>query len=370
MEIKQLRNEINKINQEILDLFNRRMDLSAQVAQYKKEHGMPIFDPKREEEIIETVRKNARKEFQCETVEIFKALMNSSKNYQHKILTSAKFHPEFLSSLEADVVAYQGVEGAYSFQAAKECFPQANLQYVKTFEQVFEAVDAGHVSYGVLPIENSSTGTLFEVYELLQKYHHYIIAEKVIKVDHNLMSVKGATIDGIREIYSHPQAFMQCEKFLSQLPNTQQISYYNTAISAKNISQWNDPTKAAIASKSAAKLYDLTILSENINDNSNNYTRFIVISKKFQIVKGADRVSSVFTIKNQAGHLYHILGIFANNNLNLIKLESRPYENRPWQYLFFADFEGNLYENQIDSTISYLKNETENFQILGNYSVI
>lgn len=266
-------------------------------------------------------------------------------------------------------VGYQGVIGSFSEEAATKYFKEEEASYKRydEFEEVLEALTRDEIDYGVLPIENSYTGEVLEVYDLIGKYNLYIVGEEIVKVTHHLVGVKGASLDGIKEVYSHPQALGQCKHYLKEHAWMQKIPYANTAMAAKYIAQTNDITKAAICSLKAANLYNLQILGEEINTKSNNYTRFIILSKTMQILPEYDKVSIVFTTKHTSGALYHILSHFAYNGLNLLKIQSRPMKNKSWHYYFFVDLEGHLEDANMLIALGKVSKESEYFSILGSY---
>lgn len=371
MEIEALRKQINDINRQMLDLFNRRMEVSADIARYKEQHGLPILDEKREAEILQTISENANENYRFETAEMFRTLMNLSKMYQLNILTENAVpqpdavYPSALPS--AKRVVFYGTEGSYSWEAMHSCFDGIAAMPAATFREIFETLKAGDADYGVVPIENSSTGSLFEVYELFCEYGYHIVGEINLRISHNLLGVPGATIADLKEIYSHPQPFMQCEQFLSSL-DAAPIPYYNTATSAKMVAESGDKTRGVIASRNSAAFYGLEILQSEIEDNPNNYTRFAIVSKDLIICPASSKVSIAFSLSNESGSLYHTLSVFAKHNLNLIKLESRPYPDEKWKYLFYADFEGHLSQTHIAKTITQLQKQTHDFFLLGNYA--
>lgn len=265
-------------------------------------------------------------------------------------------------------IGFYGVEASFSHEALLEYFGNiSNTLSCGEFKDVFNALDRGVIKYGVLPIENSSTGSINEVYDLLRNYGFYIVGEKCIKVNHNLLGIKGASISDIKEIYSHSQAFMQSKEFLEN-KKLKLIPYFSTARSAKYISEERCKSKGCIASKRAAELYNLDVLQEDINYNKKNYTRFIIIGKSMEIDHGSDKISIVFTLEHKVGTLYNILKHFEENNLNMTKIESRPKIDSPWQYYFYIDFYGNLCNKNAQKVVEKIKNECEYFKLLGNYN--
>ncbi|MGL6175259.1 MAG: prephenate dehydratase [Cellulosilyticaceae bacterium] len=267
-------------------------------------------------------------------------------------------------------VGFQGVPGSFSEAATLGFFKGIDYTYrcYTTFEQVLQAVSQGEVAYGVLPIENSFTGEVLEVYDLLNAYNLHVIGEQVVKVEHSLLGIKGASIDTVTQVYSHPQALSQCNQFLSEHEAFKSVPYHNTAMATQYVAQAKDAHKAAIGSKRAAHLYGLDILEEDIANTKDNYTRFIVIGKYIQIDEKCDKVSIVFTTKHESGALYSVLSHFAYNGVNLLKIHSRPRRNKSWHYIFFVDLEGNLEDANMLIALGKVNKECEYFRILGNYT--
>lgn len=264
-------------------------------------------------------------------------------------------------------VGYQGVAGSFSEEALFNYFPNdVDTKNFEQFEDVFIGLDKGVIHYGVLPIENSSTGAISEVYDLLNQYDCFIVGETYVKPIQNLLGLKGANMKEITEVYSHPQGFEQSKTFLSSF-QWKLIPYYNTARSAEYIKELNKPTIGAIASKKAAELYGLDILAENINCNQHNTTRFVIIGKSLKVNSVCDKISVVLSTKHQAGALYNTLKHFATNDINLLKIESRPVQHTPWEYYFYIDFEGNVEDNCVAKTIEQMKIDCHHFKLLGNY---
>ena len=266
-------------------------------------------------------------------------------------------------------VGYQGTKGSFSEEAAESYFKNSEALYSRydEFEDVMEALTRGEIDYGVLPIENSYTGEVIEVYDLIRKYKLYIIGEEIVRVTHHLVGLEDSKIEDIKEVYTHPQALGQCQKYLKNHPQMMQIPYANTAMAAKYISEIQDPSKVAICSERAARLYNLHILQKEINTKSNNFTRFIILSKTMQITSECDKVSIVFTTKHTSGALYNILSHFAYNGLNLLKIQSRPHSEKSWHYFFFVDLEGHLEDANMLIALGKVSKESEYFSILGGY---
>ena len=265
-------------------------------------------------------------------------------------------------------VGFQGVEGAFSHQALIEYFgKEIKTSCYLSFRHIFEALNQGQIKYGVLPLENSSTGGISEVYDLLGEYGFYIVGEKCIKVDHNLLGVKGSTVSEIKEVYSHLQGFMQSKDYFQCHDEWQLIPYQNTAKSALYISRENLKSKACVASKGAAEIYGLNVLKENINDSSNNYTRFIVISREMELKSNNEKVTIVTSLPHEVGSLYKVLKFFADNNSNLFKIESRPIMGKPWEYSFYIDFQGNMLNDSTKNIFKEIEAYKLNYKFLGNY---
>jgi chorismate mutase / prephenate dehydratase len=294
--------------------------------------------------------------------------MSISKNSQQVKLKQNNVFVNKTDAVTSCKIGFQGVAGSFSHEAVIEYFGE-NLEtncYLN-FKDVFEAIDKDEIKYGVLPIENSSTGGVAEVYDLLGKYKFHIIGEKCIKVSHNLLGIKGAKISSIEEVYSHAQGFLQCSNFFENRNTWKLIPYFNTAKSAQYISTVNLNTKACVASKKAAQIYGLDILKENINNSINNHTKFIIISKVMEINNQCDKISVVISLPHKVGALYSVLKHFATNDANLLKIESRPIPDNSWKYLFYIDFNGNLLNQKSKDILNIMKAESLYYKLLGNY---
>lgn len=265
-------------------------------------------------------------------------------------------------------IGYQGVKGSFSEEAMIEFFGenQYAINY-SNFEDVFIALEKDEIDYGILPFENSCTGAITSVYDLLSKYGFYIVGEECIKIKQNLVGIKGAKIEDIEEVYSHPQGFEQSKIFLKNHQDLKLIYFHNTAMSAKYVSDLNDKSKAAIASTRAAEIYGLDIISEEINDNETNNTKFVIISKTLEVSDDCNKMTVTFSLENKAGVLYNLLGYFAENQINMVKIESRPSKNQLWEYVLYADLEGNINDENVKSAINLIEGESEYFKLLGCY---
>lgn len=268
-------------------------------------------------------------------------------------------------------VGFPGVAGAFTEEALLKFFgEECNRKAYEEFEDVFQAIQIGVIDYGIIPIENSSTGAISDTYDLLRKYGFYIVGEECIRIEQHLVGIKGSIIEEIDEIYSHPQGIEQSSDFLKQYHHWKLIPFHNTAISAKLIEDLGDTTKAAIASKRAADIYGLDIIKECINNQKDNYTRFIVIAPELKVEKNADKVSVVFSLENEAGTLFRLLRHFAENNINMIKIESRPMKDSFWKYFLYVDFEGDIESNSVRNALELIEKNSAYFKLLGSYKKI
>ncbi|WP_251861901.1 prephenate dehydratase [Clostridium sp. Marseille-Q2269] len=380
-ELNQLRNQIDEIDEQLIKLFEKRMNIVVDVAKYKKENNMPIFNSEREKEVLKkNVDRLKNENFKLYAEEFFKDTMSISRKYQsYKMfcednkkeskenLCMSKNHELIFN--ENNKIGFQGLRGSFSEQALFDYFGEnINTINFETFEDVFINLKNKVVDYAILPLENSSTGAIVDVYDLLRKYEFYIIGEKCIKVEHNIVGIKGSKLESIKEIYSHPQAFQQSSNFLNKYYNRAKlIPYYNTAISAEFIKNEDDISKAAISSKRASQIYGLEILKENINNNNNNNTRFIIIGRELIDTPNNNKISVAFSLEHKAGTLYNVLRYFSDNDLNMLKIESRPTGNKNWTYLFYIDFEGNNKSGKVNNALNLIKENSECFKIMGSY---
>lgn len=373
-DLIKLRDEIDTIDDQIVSLFEQRMAVAERVAAFKRGVGKPVLDKEREKSKIQKVTEKTSNAFNRQAVEsLFGQIMAVSRMLQYQRLASERSDLEgfrvgdMVTTPETRVV-YTGVPGAYA-EAAMDGYFGAEISgfNVETFGDAMEAVHSGKAEYGVLPIENSSTGSVNDVYDLLSAYDNHIVGETMIKIEHALLGLPGSRMEDIRTVYSHPQGLMQCSRFLDGRREWQQVSHQNTAASAKRVLDDGDITQAAIASKQAARNFGLTVLKEKLNDLDNNFTRFVIISHEKVFQEKADKISVCFEVPHESGTLYNILGHFIFNGLNMTRIESRPIQGKPWQYRFFVDFNGNLREQAVRNALHGIQSETEGFRILGNY---
>ena len=372
-DLLELRNEIDEIDDKIVELFERRMRVSSEVADYKIKVGKAVFDKQRELEKIQKVKDKATTVFNKHGVEaMFGQVMNISRMLQYGLIAGQEKLTQGFSIFDLDktgdmTVVYTGVKGAYAQQAMEGFFGEDVKNYnVGTFKEAMEAVQDNRADYGVLPIENSSTGMVSDVYDLLETHNNYIVGEYVVKIEHALLGIKGSCIEDIKTVYSHPQGLMQCAEFLEK-KDWHRVSLHNTAQGAQKVLNDQNKTQAAIASMRAARYYGLEVLRSRINDVDNNSTRFIVVANKKVFVKDADKISICFELPHASGTLYNILSHFIFNDLSMSKIESRPIKGEKWRYRFFVDFGGNLNDQAVKNAIKGISSETVNFRILGNY---
>ena len=367
--LEDYRREIDSIDRELIALFEKRMNVAIKVGEYKKERNLPIFNAKREEEVIEkNINLLSNREYSEITRDFFEKVMELSRSLQADLMERNKDNIKD-NIIEGKVkIGYQGVEGSFSEEALRKYFNSYDsIKNYEEFKDVFNSLEINYIQYAILPIENSYTGAITEVYDLLVKYNFYIVGEECIKIDQNLMGISGTNIDEIEEIYSHPQGFEQSRGFLSRYDKIKLIPYHNTAISAKLVSDLKDRKKAAIGSKRAANIYGLSILKENINDKKDNHTKFIIIGKELKYNDSSNKISVVFSLEDKAGTLYKILRHFAENHINMIKIESRPNKHESWKYLLYVDFEGNLNNDLVKNALELIEKNSGYFKIIGNY---
>lgn len=375
MDLKELRVEIDKVDRQIVELYEKRMDIASQVADYKIANGKKVFDKEREDQKLKAVGDLTHSEFNKVGVEeLFSQLMSMSRKLQYQKLQAhgASGRLPFIRIDSIDYkncrVCYQGAEGAYSEIAMKEFFgEEVNSFHVESFRDAMAVLEDGSADYAVLPIENSTAGIVSEIYDLLTEYEHYIIGEQIIEIRHCLMGLPGAKLSDINTVYSHPQSLMQSAKFLSEHSDIRQISMKNNAFAARKVAEDGDITQGAIGSTLAAKIYGLEVLQEGVNQAESNSTRFIIVTNQKVFLKGAGKISICMEIPHEAGSLYHMMSHFIYNNLNMTKIESRPIEDRNWEYRFFIDFDGNLENSAVKNALRGLREEAKMLKILGNY---
>lgn len=377
-ELDILRKKIDKIDRQLLPLFLERMDVCSKVADYKRGSGKPVLDSAREKQVLNSkLDLLTDKSRESEVYEFFTSVMSISRDRQTRELkqdSKRKRIEDFVKTkphVENPTVVYYGTEGSYSEEAALNYFGDDTKQFsAKTFENAFLALKNNNADYAVLPIENSSSGTIVDVIDLLAKYNYFIIGEIDIPIRHCLMGLNSAEIDDIKHIYSHEQGIIQSREFLKTLGDDVVFEeYYSTAQSAKKVACDNDNSKGAIAGKRNAEIYGLKILAENINNNTQNTTRFIVISTQPEIDEDCNKISVAFTLPHESGELHRVLASFAHADLNLLKLESRPLNNKNFEYTFFVDYTGNIFDEGVRMITNNIIETTGDFMLLGNYKI-
>ncbi len=376
MNIEELREKIDAIDNELLGLFEQRMELAKEIGIYKKEHSLPIRNRERERKILYRMYEKAKPELSVYAKSLFASLFEMSSGYQG-MLNRTESHVKNLIEEAVQgtaehfpsgaVVACQGIEGAYSQAACDKIFSTADITYFDSFEGVFGAVDSGLCRYGILPLENSTAGSVNEVYDLMSRYQCYIARSIKLPVSHTLLAAPGAKIDEIMEIFSHDQAIRQCSNFLKSLDEVKVTGCENTAVAAKQAADTGRNDTAVISSKDCAELYGLSVLSYNIQNSDNNYTRFICISKEPEIYPGANKTSLVLALNHKPGMLYHVLAKFNAHGINLDKLESRPISGQEFEFKFYFDIDTPVISDDLKQMLAELEAETDMFRYLGTY---
>ncbi len=378
MDINELRQQINEIDEELVDLFNKRMNVALEVAKYKKENGMPVLDQNRERQLLAKVSDASPEELQTYVRSLYTTIFSLSRSYQHSYMNNKSDITDAIkSALESTpkqfpkrvVAACQGVSGAYSEQACVKAFDLPEIMFFNSFDGVFNAVRQGLCEYGILPVENSTAGSVNRVYDLMRENKFYIVRSMRVKVDHCLLVKKGTKLEDIKEIYSHEQAINQCSKFITDRKIKANIAH-NTAMAAQFVAQSDRNDIAAISSAKCAELYGLEIVGESIQNFQNNYTRFICISKRLEIYPGATKTSFMMTIPHTPGSLYSVISRFYALGINLVKLESRPLPDRDFEFMFYFDVDCSVYSDEFISLINELENNIPAFTYLGSYTEV
>lgn len=377
--LEELRGEIDQIDQQMVELFKQRMEAVSQVAEYKREHGLPVLAAGRERTLLGKVGEQAGEELADYAQSVYRTILSVSRSYQNTCLgkNSAVYEGirEALATTpnlfpQRPTVACQGIEGAYSQIACDRLFKAPTIMYFQTFDHVFKAVESGMCQYGILPIENSTAGSVKAVYDLMLRHNFSIVRSARLKVSHNLLSKHGVKLEDIREVYSHEQAINQCAGYLAGLKGVKVTVVENTAMAAKLVADSSRNDVAALSSRFCAEHYGLQILQENVQDQDSNYTRFICISKKPEIYPGADRTSLMMTLPHKPGSLYNVLAKFYALNINLQKLESRPLPGREFEFMFYFDLEASIYAPEVERLFRDLEGDSEQLRYLGSYNEV
>lgn len=375
--LEQLRNDIDSIDSQITDLFKKRMETSIEVAKYKKEHNIPVLNSNRENEVLHKVSEQIGEPFDGYARLLFNTIFDASRSCQNNFFArKSELADKISRALEETpkifpnkaVVACQGVAGAHSQAACEKLFEVPSIVFFNSFEGVFNAVEKGLCQYGILPIENSSYGSVGAVYDLMRNYNFHIVKSLRLRVSHNLMAKPGTSLSDVKEIFSHEQAIGQCGEFLKGLKDVKVTVCENTALAAKMVAESERTDVAAISSKECLELYGLELLKKHIQISDNNYTRFICISKKMEIYPGADKISLILSLPHVPRSLYHTIAKFSALGINLTKLESRPIPGSDFEFMFYFDLEASVYSDELINLLSELENQPETFVFLGCYT--
>lgn len=379
MELKNLRNTLDEIDNQIADLFVKRMDAVKQVAQTKLEKNLPVFDPQREREKLAQLAELVGDEMAPATEALFSVLFDLSRSAQHQIIAKTSPIRDTIRQALAQtpqlpparpLVACQGSEGAYSQLACERLFPSASIMYFTSFDSVFSAVEQGLCRYGILPLENSTAGSVNRIYDLMMQHDFYISRSCRVKVDHCLLAKKGTRPSDIREIFSHEQAISQCQGFLKSLGGVAVTACENTALAAKMVAESDRRDIAALSSRFCADIYGLDCLKASVQDQGSNYTRFICISKQLEIFPGANRTSLMVVVPNRPGSLYRVLSRFHALGINLTKLESRPLANTDFEFMFYFDLDSSVYSDAFLRVFDDLEGVVSSIKYLGSYTEV
>ena len=379
MELSQYREQIDRIDQELIRLFTERMEIAHGIAEYKIAHELPVLDAARERAKLARIAELSDEKVRPYTGVLFSQIFELSRAYQENVV-----HPDsalkrrVMEAIETTdrlfperaTVACQGVEGAYSQQACDKLFKTAQILYYKSWENVFAAVESGMCRFGVLPIENSTAGSVNKIYDLMSEHNFSIVRSVRLKIDHSLLAPRGVKKEDIREIYSHEQAINQCASFLRSMEPVNLHICENTAVAAKMVAESGRRDVAALSSHACAELYGLQSLQDSVQDSGSNYTRFICISKNLEIYPGADKTSIMMVTANKPGALYKVLSRFYALDLNLIKLESRPIPDRDFEWMFYFDLDSQVYSDRFVRLLCVMEGLCEKFKYLGSYSEI
>ena len=380
MELQELRSKIDEIDAQLTKLFEARMDVAAEIGAWKRENHMPVLDAARERDKLNAIAAESREDMQTYTQMLYSMIYELSRSHQSDLTrTQSSLRKEVEQAIEetprlfptAPIIACQGTEGAYSQIAGTRMFKSPKIMYFKSFDSVFSAIESGFCQYGILPIENSSAGSVKKVYDLMLRHKFYVVRSCRLKIDHNLLAAPGVKKEDIREIFSHQQALDQCAGYLEQFgPEVKITRCENTAMAAEAVAKSGRRDIAAIASYDCASLYGLKCLESDIQDRGNNYTRFICISKKLEIYPGANRTTVMMTLPHRPGSLCRALSRFYSLGINITKLESRPLPERDFQFMFYFDLETSVYSGEFGRMIDDLDSISEEFRYLGSYSEV
>ena len=381
LDLGEIRKRIDQIDRKLVELIEERLEIVKEVALYKKENNMKIFDRKREEEVIDKNLSNAKNEELKHYIEIIlKDIMDSSKEYQKFKIGSSK---EYVNNLDFNgkKLGYTGVPGAYAYEVMINLLKNSKnsdgiteiraekILNFNTHRELVEGVESGKVDFAILPIENSIVGEVRDSIDLINKRNIYIVGEVKHRIEHNLLGIKGSKIEDIKRVYSHEQALMQCSEFLGKYPEWEKVKMNNTALSAKYIGDTGNKENACIANMETKEMYNLELLQADINNEKENFTRFFIVSNRNLICENSEKISVITSTKNESGALMKLLKVFSDYGLNMVNLKSRPKTNKPWEYYFYIDFEGNLEEENVEKALKEIREKSIYLQILGNYKI-
>lgn len=362
LDLEEIRKQIDVCDHELADVLQRRLSLVMDVAAYKKYKGIPVKDVAREKIVIEKVASYVdNPSYKVAVKNIMRSIIDQACILEEESIAGV--------STKVYEIGCFGPEGSFTHQALEDFFKEKayNRHHYNTFDEVIGNISDGTLDYAVLPIENSSTGGITEVYDLLRKFDCYIVGEQQVKIEQNLLGLPGTNLDEIRTVYSHPQGFKQSKEFLKAYPNMEQVPFFSTSRSAEEVAIQKDPKIAAIAGRKAAELYGLEVLVPAINYNSNNYTRFVIITKKPQVIPKANKITLIVAVKHETGSLYKMLASFYHTGLNLLNLESRPMDGKSWEYFFYIDLSGNVADPLVIDVMQEIEQNCTYCKVLGNY---
>lgn len=372
--LSEIRVEIDSIDKQLIELFKKRMDCARDVGIYKQANGIPVFNEERENEILDKVEQKGG-EYGPHARLLYSNIMELSRALQHNIVGSGKALKAVISEADNELptdnikVGYQGIVGANSHEATLRLFPNTESKHYKTFGDVFDAVDKGEINYGVLPVENSTGGSVSSVYDLILQHRFYIVGAIDLPIDYCLAGIRQSEHEDIETVWTHPQSISQCADYIAN-HDYEAIPCSNTAVAARDVANEKRLNVAAICSYKAAEEYGLKVLDNHIQDIDSNVTRFIIISKKLYIPSDANKISLCFSLPHVTGSLYSLLCRFNSLGLNLTKIESRPRTDKNFEYLFYLDFSGNVNSNNVIELLSQLSEEMPEFSFLGNYNEV
>lgn len=374
ISLDEIRLRLNELDDQLLQLLSERRALSIEVAKSKIETSKPVRDAQREQQLLVKLIENGDKKYQLDAqyiTKLFHTIIEDSVLLQQSYLQNLA-NPE-QSRKPLARVAYLGAKGSYSHLASREYFSRKNTELIELncehFKEVTKIVESGHADYGVLPIENTSSGSINEVYDLLQHTTLYIVGEITLPIEHCILATSGIRLEEIKTLYSHPQPHQQCSEFLSRLNGVELESCASTADAMQKVKELNSPTSAAIGHASSGKLYGLQEVQSNIANQTENHTRFIVVARKPVEVSAQipAKTTLIMSTSQEAGSLVKTLLVLQKYDINMRKLENRPIIGNPWEEMFYVDLEAHLESEQMQQAISELTQLTRHLKVLGCY---